>query len=310
MVAINVTKIERCSPSYVVRSPPFSYIVNSVVGSVVNAIFAVVGTFLNSFVLFTFWRSTKLRKKIPYFLIMVLSTTDLGVGLIAHPLYLVNSVNEIGGTPNCLYKIAYLTSLHLLAGKSGLTLSTMNIERYLSIVYPTFHRNRVTKPRCVAVLTLLGFLNIIAVISRIFERNVQVFLAVIVFLECLVTCFLYVSIFHTARRVVMPSVQSHAEGEARETKSIEGRKNTAIFHRDLKLAKMCFMVLVCCLICYLPNGIVLGVPINESTTFDNTVQIRLWATTLVSINSTLNCLIFFWTNRALRKEWRKVMNLE
>ena len=107
MKAVNDSNIENCLLSYLVHSPSITYMINSVVSCVVDAIFAVVGILLNSFVLFTFWKSTKLKKKIAYFLIMVLSSIDLGVGLIVQPLYLVQSVAEIRGTPDCLHRTAY-----------------------------------------------------------------------------------------------------------------------------------------------------------------------------------------------------------
>ena len=40
---------------------------------------------------------------------------------------------------------------------------------------------------------------------------------------------------------------------------------------------------------------------------DNLVNAIDWANTLISLNSTLNCLIFFWGNRELRKEGSKFL---
>ena len=310
MKAVNVSRIDRCSRSYVVLTPSSSYIINSVVACVVNAIFAVAGTFLNSLVLFSFWKSKQLRNKITNFLIMVLSLTDLGVGLTGHPLYLVNAVSEIRGVPNCLYKIAYLTSLQVFVGLSGFSLLTLNIERYLSIVHPVFHRNQVTKPRCVAVLIALGFFDVMVAVCLIFDSHIRVLVIAMVFVMCLGTFSVYISIFYTARKVLLPGAQTHVRAKELQINSVEDRMNTGTFLRDLKMAKICLLVVFCCFICYLPAGVVLGMKTAKSVSLDKLTLVEVWASTLLSINSTLNCLIFFWTKREFRMEWKKAMNLK
>ena len=58
---------EACLVSFVVRSPSSSYISNAIAASVVNIVLAVAGIILNSFVLFIFWKSPKLRSKTVFF---------------------------------------------------------------------------------------------------------------------------------------------------------------------------------------------------------------------------------------------------
>ena len=52
---------------------------------VVNILFFCSGICLNSLVIVSFWRSVQLRKKLCYFMIMVLSSCDLLVVLTNHP---------------------------------------------------------------------------------------------------------------------------------------------------------------------------------------------------------------------------------
>ena len=65
--------------SFVVRSISSSYISNAIAAVVVNIVLAVAETILNSFVLFSFWKSPKLRSKLSSFAIMLLCSIDLGV---------------------------------------------------------------------------------------------------------------------------------------------------------------------------------------------------------------------------------------
>ena len=87
--------VERCYMTYVVLSPTASYIINNVIGCIVNGILAIMGTLLNVVVVCVFWQSEKFRSKVSYFMIMVLSSIDILVTIIVHPLYLVNSIADI-----------------------------------------------------------------------------------------------------------------------------------------------------------------------------------------------------------------------
>lgn len=227
-----------------------------------------------------------------------------------HPLYLVSFVSEIRGAPNCLYFKVYYLSLAVFAGLSATNLLTLNIERYLSIVHPVFNRNRITKRRCVAVLTVLASFYLLSILLRILWPNILVVWTVVSFTICLVTCFLYASIFYTARRVLTPRERNPTEGKEQQTKPIEERKNTATFLRDLKLVKMCLLVVFCCFVCYLPASVGLLIRMAGITSSDKLNHARLWSSTLLSMNSTLNCLIFFWSEREFRKEWKKAINLK
>ena len=66
--------------------------------------------------------------------------------------------------------------------------------------------------------------------------------------------------------------------------------------RELKMAKTYVLVVSLCFICYLPAVVVSGIHnrLDQSDkTPDTVVNATDWATTLASMNSTLNCLVFF-----------------
>ena len=63
----------------------FIHFVNLIFIIVLNILFFFPGIFLNSLVIVSFWRSVQLRKKLCYFMIMILSCCDLLVVLTSHP---------------------------------------------------------------------------------------------------------------------------------------------------------------------------------------------------------------------------------
>ena len=54
----------------------------------------------------------------------------------------------------------------------------------------------------------------------------------------------------------------------------------------------------------MPNVVVYR--IENSLTPDSVLLAFEWGNTLISMNSTLNCLIFFWGKREMRKEGSKI----
>ena len=193
--------IERCYKSYIVTKATTSYIFNSVVGCIVNISLCFVGTFLNALVVYLFWKTPNLRETVSYFMIMVLSSVDILVTLILHPAHLVLSIAEITGNPKCVYKTFYHIAGVVLSGMSSLTLFVMNVERYLSIVYPIFHFQHVSKLRCFIVsLILWSALVVCCPVVYLLNHNIQVFVAITALIIILGTCYIYIAIFYVARR--------------------------------------------------------------------------------------------------------------
>ena len=305
--------LEICSLSYVVHSPTPSYIRSSIAACVVNIVFGIAGTILNSLVLYIFWKSTKMRSKLSYFAIMILSSTDLAVVTFVHSTFLVNAINEINGTPRCMYKISYMFSLYLFTGMSISTLLVMNLERYTAIIHPIWHRTKATKPRLMFAWAILLLVIVVNVVSYFLYRPLSAIITIIIISTlCCTSLFTYISIFRVARKrkgVTVCDTVSHDTNCSNCNSEVSG--NMAAFLRELKMAKIYFIIVVLAFVCFLPAGIVLhGFKYpwygseNERSAKASSYT---WGKTLASMNSTLNCLIFFWANKMLRKEALKLV---
>ena len=305
--------LEKCLLSYVVRSPTLSYTWNSIAACVVNIIFAIAGTILNSLVLYIFWKSTKMRSKFSYFGIMLLSSADLAVVTIVHWTFLLQAINEINGTPNCVCKASYTSTLYLFTGMSISTLLILNIERYTAIIHPIWHRKTATKRRLIFIWITLWLLNILNVVSRMFlPRLSKIIVAIVIFVLCFTTLFTYISIFRVVnKKKSFTPCNTVGHSTSRANCQSEETRNIAAFLRELKMAKVYFAIVVLAFVCFLPAGIglhALKYPWNKSEKERSSVTIAYtWTNTLITMNSTLNCLIFFWANRKLRREALKLV---
>ena len=316
-VTLANTTVQLCltTISYVHESPSQFYTLNLILACIVNGILSGIGTMVNGLVLITFYRSSLLRSKTPFFLIMLLSLNDLLVVLIVHPLFLFNAMKQLLGNGDCVSKAVYLTFAKLLTGYSGLTLHVMNIERYFSIVHPFWYQRRVNRKAVLALTVVFWALwtpvCFLSFINGSIERTVLSTCSAVV---CITIVYVYGRIYHIARKkrrsIATPSV---IELTIRDNSGLDIEKAPQTFQRpnkfgealkDIKLAKMFIILVICSQICYLPNvayHIYLRMQNAEVKTVSSLI-IGNWVVTFISMNSTLNSLVFFWKNSQLRHE--------
>ena len=270
----------------------------------VNILCMITGVLLNSVVIASLWKSSKHRKKLCNFMVLVLSCFDLAVVTVTHPLLILSTIYFNFGDYNELREQIRIYICVLLDGFSMWCLLMLTIERFLGIMYPIFHRTSVTKKRLLFLLGILTALNIIQ--STMAFQNVLIpdTILVIVYLPfyLFVLFFLNYKMFVVAkekqRNNILPNI-------AFTTADKENRKH--IF--DLKKVSTCFLAVMCFFVCSCP-GIVISCLFSAQkiSLYDkNVVPLSLWMSTFVSMNSTFNCLIFFWKNSILRHEGMKAV---
>ena len=82
-------------------------------------------------------------------------------------------------------------------------------------------------------------------------------------------------------------------------------KESTIF--KLKNISSCLMAVACLLLVLIPLGVYIIFSLGEELSSVKVVISQIWAGTMLSMNSTLNCLIFYWKNKILRTESMKVL---
>ena len=296
--------LDACYVSFDIHSPSSSYIRNAKATVVVNIVLAIAGTILNSFVLYIFLKSRKLRSKLSSFAIMLLCSIDLGVGTVANPLFALKDISTILGSPKCLYFAAYNIAILFFSGISGCTIFIINIERYFAIMHPFFHHVHFTKRRFVLTWVFSWFLVIVFILCLVYFPFLGVLVPVTLGIITFTSLFTYIAIFVVARKRMLNINEVHSNSDQ------ESRRNLMVFLiRELKIAKTYVLIVSLCFLCYLPTVVVSCVEsiLNLSVkTSDSLVNAFDWGNTFITLNSTLNCLIFFWGNREMRKEGSKI----
>ena len=294
--------------SFLVAKPTRSYVVNNVLVAVVNGILTVSGAILNVLVLAVFVKSTSLRNNLGYYLIFVLSFSDLAASLLVHPLFVLTCIMELTGNSSCGLTVFTVLTFALFAGISLLTSLLMNIERYIAILHPFYYERMVTKKRLLlAVFSLtLGWVVIIA-LPFIYVKIQSFAYVLTILLFCLLVLVLYLRIYIVARKpslILIYQMKTKSRPASAEEVGLESPRGTSKRLMDLKLAKTYVIIIFCYFFCYIPDAVFLT--INQSNEdFAKTSHARVmetWVFTLVAATSTFNSIVFFWRNTELRKE--------
>ena len=171
---------------------------------VVNVIFIFFGIALNTLVIASIWKSSQLRKKLSYFMIMVLSCFDLVAVVTSHAGILLCLISWLREDYDSLTNMeTYLGNVEAFIGFSMLALLVMSIERYLGAYYPIFHPTSVTRRR---LLTLLVILDVTAAVMHVISENGLVISSTvfsIIFTTLFLPLFMFVNfkLFTIARKV-------------------------------------------------------------------------------------------------------------
>ena len=97
--------------------------------------------------------------------------------------------------------------------------------------------------------------------------------------------------------------------DKRVTPTIASDKESERSKFNLKNTSTCSLAIACFFVCSFSKVIysVSRLALTTSSRDRQVVIFNLWSRTLVAMNSTFNCLIFFWRNSILRREGMKVV---
>ena len=262
---------------------------------VVNIIFTFSGIASNTLVIGSIWKSSQLRKKLCHFMIMVLSCFDLVAVVTIYPGILLFVITWLKEDYDLFVKIIqiYMNISGIFLVFSLLALLVMNVERYLGAYYPIFHHTSVTRRKLITLLTILSMPSaVMYIISRYIFVKYPMLMYSIIFMALFVPPFIFVNfkLFAIARKLHRQRAVSPGKGTTANLKNI----STGLW------AVVCFMLLS------IPYSFNIAFVLAEKP--KNTKRLSyIWSLTCITMNCTLNSLIFFWKNNVLRTEGIKIL---
>ena len=269
---------------------------------VINGILIIPTILLNVVPLVTISKSSQLKSKMCYFVILVQSTIDSAVGVFATPLFIVYMLGKMGRHSNCVAFLLGQATAIVMIDMSAFAVSIITLERYIAVLHPFSYKVTVTKRRiitCVCIGSLV--MSFVDTLALIFPRLLAGWLLSLTSIFFLFTAFVYLRIF----LVVKNLARSKAKPGSAATERNSTKTNSLA--RDIKHAKSCFTV-VLCYIClyYLPVLLMVSLKLGNGLN-QHYLEVHIWVITLGLLNSSVNSVIFFWTKKMLRTETIKLL---
>lgn len=260
---------------------------------IVNVIFTLAGTILNSLVILSFWKSSVLKRKMCYFTIMILSCFDLLAAITNHPVQVVYSFVWLTESYVLLTRMnAYLRLANMFIAFSLLTILVMSIERYIATAHPLFHRTSVNQTRLLILLSSYIFCDVTMYAISFNDWVITFPTYHIIFYSIFSPLLIFVN-YKLFKNVV----------RARKSNAMAPKTNAKVNN-----IHSCLLVVSCYLIFSTPGFVYSSLGFMEQPTSTNAEMSWVWGSTVAAMNSTFNCLIFFWRNKVLRQEAKKILN--
>ena len=285
----------------IIKLPSEKDLIIHIFAIVVSGILIIPTVLLNAVAVITISKSSQLKSKPCYFIILVQSMIDLAVGVLGIPLFIFFLANGTGGVSNCFAAMMALKSTLIPVVLSVVTLSAMTLERYIAILHPYAYSTQVTKKR---LLISVGS-GAMLVISWIFlsffiHGTIRTGAAVITTFIFFFNAFAYTRIYLVVKKLARSQNQLH------DAFAEENLTRMKLFLREMKQAKSCFIVVICFFfLVFLPTAISPAVSANFNK-FDK-LEYTNWTVTFSLSNASVNSVIFFWTKTMLRKEAFKIL---
>ncbi|XP_078351484.1 trace amine-associated receptor 9-like [Oculina patagonica] len=218
-----------------------------------------------------------------------LTTTDLCVGLIAEPVFVIHLMSMVHEKWNlCRYTLltTYLVSF-ILCPVTLLTTAAISVDRLLALLLGLRYRQAVTLKRTFATVCIFWVISFVAAVAYLANHQITIWYGRIVILFCVVASIVsYSKIFLTLRHH-QTQVQGHVQQQQQPCQAIS--LNIARYRKAVSSALWVQLTLVAC---YLPYGI--AGAFSYSNLSPSSVLALNVTSTLVYLNSSLNPLLYCW----------------
>ena len=229
-------------------------------------------------------------------LLLSLAVSDLGVGLLAQPVYtsaLVKLLQKQNPDCHTYLVFGFILSVFLFASFFGVL--ALSVDRFLAIHLHLRYQELVTHKRVVVVVISIWLLSVFLPLTPSWI-SIDIYSLINLFVDIiglLLTTVVYSRIYFAARRHKNQIQALQVQGGAENSEM-------ANFASLIKFAVGVFYVSLVFFVCYLPFVIsVAAVALNGPSI--SLKKFYLFSSTLLFLNSSLNPVIYCWRMRHIRQ---------
>ena len=262
---------------------------------VLNAYLSYSATMLNIVAIYAIRKTSSLSKNLKT-LLLSLAVSDLGVGLLAQPMfvaYVMDSKqnNETNESYNAI-RIPRLISTNFFIYASLFSVTALCADRFLAIYLHLRYQELVTNKRVAAVVVSIWVISALISMIRLFiPKNIMYMSFAIIMSACIITATsTSVKLYLTLRRHI-DQIQIPQEAQNDQEESVQ---------RKRKSAMASLYVYLVFIVCYLPNICRLFITAAIPEPRIDVKHLQFYTLTLVFLNSTLNPLIYCWKMKRIQ----------
>ena len=261
--------------------------------SVLNCFLSITAFLENALVLFALHKESSLHPP-SKLLLRSLATTDLCVGLISEPLFVIYWLSAAKEYRN-IYRYLYAPGLigsYILCAVSLSTMTAISVDRLLVLLLGLRYGQVVTLNRTYIIVITLWVLSAFVSATWLWNSQITLWYQIIGIPLCItISIFSYTKIFLTLRHH-NTQIRSHVQ-QPNQTNQL----NIARYKKAVSTAIWLQLTLVAC---YLPYGVV-NVLMTYSGLSSSVYHARIYAGTLVFLNSSLNPILYCWKIEEVRQ---------
>ena len=283
-------------------------LVANIITAVLNSLFSVTAVCGNAFIIFVIWsREDREVLHVPSnILLCCLAISDLVVGLISQPAFVIYKVAEIKGYFNvyCTARMLQSCSGWLSSAVSGLTMCAISVDRYLALKLHLRYTAVVTVTRVLVTVIGLWLFCATSISLRFVMGNVEHYWNVIpiaLFLSCLfvtvVTCAKVFQIVRLHRRQIHDWLELTAHFHGRSAVEVARHEKSAL--TILYLLGTFFL-------CFVPFLVTVIIETVQGYTFPVKIAYD-YAGTVVFLSSSLNPPLYYWRIREIRRAAKRTI---
>ena len=271
---------------------------------VLNSVFTVTAIMINLLVLVAIRRTPSLHSPSST-LLLGLVLSDLGVGVIVHPLFFTLTLGKVSQNKDlfCEAGIAIEVAANALCIISLLTVTAVSVDRYLALKLHLRYNQLITIKRVILVIGIIWIVGAFIGTLWLYKPDMVKHSVMTTIAICLsVATFSYIQIYRVvSRHYISDMTLKWALKQERVNQAV----NMAKFKSH---ALGTFWVYCLIIVCYLPYFCVV---IAITVTGPSTAKRFLYEMTaiLVFINSSLNPVVYCWRLRDIRIEVQKTAKL-
>ncbi|XP_032238625.2 trace amine-associated receptor 7c-like [Nematostella vectensis] len=270
------------------------------VNCILNSIFAIPAVVCNALVIYAIWKKKTLHRPASL-LLCNLALSDLAVGLIAQPSYIVYKVADMHQVFSvyCVFGMISETFGFLLICVSFITVVFISLERYCALCFHLKYHSIVTNSRTLAAISLLWLASIFYPISRtlsdVFSRYIMVSLFCVSL--CLLS-FVYWKMFRIVKKHKM-QIRAHSivsspaeriDGQTLSRKAmLQNRRSTS----TMSLLTAAILLCYCPHLCVFAVRVITGLTTSTKAAITSTISILF-------ISSSINPVLYITRIRAVR----------